>query len=681
MNKKLSQCARAIRSAKNKFVNALILGIEEPRLNRFEEPAEIYEARVHEELELLCRYLEGNKECGFLYSGQRIFELHHAERTVIENIETSRKRLDEDRLIFLDNLKPLINSDLLQEFESAYNLLTSWITIQSPKHLRTLFIGDCLMMEIMTFLVSPLRAEGIAIDSFPIHSRDPSKLRSILSKIADNEIDVIFVSPFSHSRLPEIKRLLNPNGMLSSSELKVTIQNILEQTQLLLDLLSDRFSCPIYIHNALLIPRSTSWIKMVVRSSFSWYRRLIAGRRINQWITAYISEKNQSTFQHLFLLDENALTEKFGRYQLGRYLHTSKFQHATVLSQKLSIEYQERIGALAQFSGKKLILCDPDEVLWDTSKVEKENLRYQGRQALLSQLKQYGGVVLTMATNKTSDAVSFNGSLIKRDDFIASQFNSSNKTKAIEMICNQLNLQTRHMLFIHDSKAERDLIKTSFPDILVLDSCDIAAWNRMQLWADTIHGSSEIDRTKLYHEQEQRDIFVEINLKERRAADQNALEKLGLIISIKEAKKNELKRTIELINRTNQWNLCGSRTNLEQVQAWHESKNAQILLASAQDRFGDMGIVCIAVITTESEKAEIPIFVLSCRVFGYGVESAMLDEVARRCFTNNEITNLVGHYRPTNQNHLCRDMYLEYGFQRFGELFVMNDKNTVPLAS
>ena len=38
-----------------------------------------------------------------------------------------------------------------------------------------------------------------------------------------------------------------------------------------------------------------------------------------------------------------------------------------------------------------------------------------------------------------------------------------------------------------------------------------------------------------------------------------------------------------------------------------------------------MGTVCVAVTRDTADRVEIPIFVLSCRVFGYGVETALLN--------------------------------------------------------
>jgi len=66
------------------------------------------------------------------------------------------------------------------------------------------------------------------------------------------------------------------------------------------------------------------------------------------------------------------------------------------------------------------------------------------------------------------------------------------------------------MIFIDDRADERAFVKDAFPDILVLDACDPETWNRMQIWSQVVHGSSDLDRTKLYQEQAKRDASVDL---------------------------------------------------------------------------------------------------------------------------------------------------------------------------
>ena len=102
------------------------------------------------------------------------------------------------------------------------------------------------------------------------------------------------------------------------------------------------------------------------------------------------------------------------------------------------------------------------------------------------------------------------------------------------------------------------------------------------------------------------------------------------MVRIREAEADDLKRVAELINRTNQFNLQGSRTSFAEVKRWFDDPATTILLASADDRFGSNGTVCVAVARHAATTAvEVPVFVLSCRVFGYGIEHAVMNHIKR----------------------------------------------------
>jgi len=85
------------------------------------------------------------------------------------------------------------------------------------------------------------------------------------------------------------------------------------------------------------------------------------------------------------------------------------------------------------------------------------------------------------------------------------------------------------------------------------------------------------------------------------------------------------------------------------------------LTAAANDKFGSMGVVGVMVVRRTSEGLEIPVFVLSCRVFGFGIEYALLHAVsalaAREC-------RLVGRYKETPHNEPCRAFYAKAGMRR-----------------
>jgi len=271
--------------------------------------------------------------------------------------------------------------------------------------------------------------------------------------------------------------------------------------------------------------------------------------------------------------------------------------------------------------------------------------------------------------------------VLSLQDFVAPQISWGAKAAAIESLKRVLNLQSRHIVFIDDRPDERALVSEAHPDIVALDAGSEETWQMIDLWGETTFGSSDVDRTRMYQQNALRDAAMQTDSPAAQGLDPQALSRLKLEIVIGSAQKKDLKRIAELINRTNQWNLCGSRTTLDQVRRWVGSRHSHVLVANVVDRFGDMGAVCVAVVEETPEVASIPVFVLSCRVFGYGIETAMLNAIASRCDIGGRIETLIGEYRANAQNQPCRNMYTDHGFTVVDGRFCWSGEPTMPSVS
>jgi FkbH-like protein len=665
----LRRCAKVLRHQRPALLQALIQGTTHARENRFGDPPEQLMERVGDSLNLLLGHLEGSKDYGSLYIGQRIFELTQLERPRLDNMARYRRAATEEQSIYLAFLESHVDLATLESFKDAFCSLTAGLTGETSRHVRALFIGDCLLHEILSFAIGPLMDEGIAIDPFSINPRDPAQLERILDSLSTKTFDVILFSPFSHSRLPELARLLDPRmAFASRRQMDALVAPIISQTRDLLTAISQRFECPIFVHNAALVVRGSHAAKRFARLLLTHRARAMAGPRINQWLVDWVEAVNTATFRHIFVLDETELVGRFGLAALGRYLSTSRYQHSVVLSQHLAREYHSRIGAVGQLMGRKLVVCDLDNTLWDGLVGEGPVTHFEPRQRSLKRLKDNCGVVLSIASKNDPTKVHFSGCGLVEGDFVAPQISWGPKASAVGRIKASLNLQTRHMVFLDDRADERALVRETFSDILALDPCQPETWKRIGLWGDMTFGSSDVDRTRLYRQQQMRHAHLAAE-PGHESADSAALQRLNLSLTISNPKRGELKRIAELINRTNQWNLCGTRTSFEQVRDWYGAEDVEILIASAADRFGDMGVVCVGVVTKGVDSARIGVFVLSCRAFGYGIESAMLAEIGRRCDIGGRRRALIGLHRATTQNQPCRSMYSDHGFAADGDGF------------
>ena len=134
---------------------------------------------------------------------------------------------------------------------------------------------------------------------------------------------------------------------------------------------------------------------------------------------------------------------------------------------------------------------------------------------------------------------------------------------------------------------------------------------------------------RIYRQRDEREAFISAKAETDVAERARMYGQLELKVTVREAGEADIARVADLINRTNQFNMAGSRVTRREVEQWVASADARVLIADAADRFGSMGTIAVLIAVRAAGRIEVPVFVLSCRVFGYGMEFAILGEALR----------------------------------------------------
>jgi FkbH-like protein len=124
----------------------------------------------------------------------------------------------------------------------------------------------------------------------------------------------------------------------------------------------------------------------------------------------------------------------------------------------------------------------------------------------------------------------------------------------------------------------------------------------------------------------------------------------------------QLERVTQLINKTNQFNLTTRRYTPGQVAACAESGEYITLAGRLTDKFGDNGIVTALIGHIEGGALDMELWVMSCRVFGRGLEYAMLDALVAEA-QRRGVKTVTGWWLPTAKNLLVKDFYAKIGFE------------------
>jgi FkbH-like protein len=127
-----------------------------------------------------------------------------------------------------------------------------------------------------------------------------------------------------------------------------------------------------------------------------------------------------------------------------------------------------------------------------------------------------------------------------------------------------------------------------------------------------------------------------------------------------------LARLHQMSQKTNQFNLTTIRYTESELKERILSRDYSVWNAWYRDKFGDEGIVAMAVVSNKEPRLES--FVMSCRVIGRGIEFALLGSICRELMARGE-RSLTAEYRETAKNGPCKGLLPTAGFKGAGVEF------------
>ncbi len=239
--------------------------------------------------------------------------------------------------------------------------------------------------------------------------------------------------------------------------------------------------------------------------------------------------------------------------------------------------------------------------------------------------------------------------------------NWNDKATNIRHIAAALNIGLDAMVFADDNPFERSLVRTELPMVAVPELPEDPALaasclaNAGYFEAVTIT-EEDRGRTAQYQVQQARAALL------GEATDMNSyLRNLEMRLQWRPFDRIGLQRTVQLINKTNQFNLTTQRYTEDDVVAVMEDEHAFGIQLRLLDRFGDNGIIAVLIGHLRGADVVLDCWLMSCRVLGRQVEAATL-AVAVSEAKRLGGAKLIGYYRPTPKNSMVKNHYSNLGF-------------------
>ena len=286
-------------------------------------------------------------------------------------------------------------------------------------------------------------------------------------------------------------------------------------------------------------------------------------------------------------------------------------------------------------------------------------------QRALLDLHRRGILLAICSKNNRADAMEalerHPAMLLKPSHFAAMRINWTDKGQNLRDIAGELNIGIDAVAFLDDNPAERQRIRAELPQVHVLELSDDPL-----TFARTVRESPVFERLVLSDEDRQRGSMYQAQ-REREQFQQTLTSPEDFYRSLDQEAEigplfpATLARIAQLTNKTNQFNLTTRRYTEQQLADLIAVPGHECFSIRVRDRFGDNGLVGVAILRTAGEACEIDTLLLSCRVIGRTIETAFLSFLAGRARQHGART-LQGWFIPTKKNAPAADFYSKHGF-------------------
>ena len=382
----------------------------------------------------------------------------------------------------------------------------------------------------------------------------------------------------------------------------------------------------------------------------------------------------------LHLVDTERVARRAGAaWFQPRHWYSARAPHGPAALLELSREYAAYLRALAGRTAK-VVMLDLDNTLWggvlgeDGADGVELGPDYPGNAFVAFQQELKGlaarGVLLVLNSKNNEDEVrglfaSHPHMLLGWDDFAASRVNWQDKASNAEELADELGLGLDSFVFVDDSPHELEVVGSRFPGVSTVqvpaDPAELPGLLSRRGYFESLSFSAEDSRRgELYRAEGERK-----TLRGSSRSLDDFYRSLNMRLRVHEVGEGELARVAQLTQKTNQFNMTTRRYS-EAETALLLTDDATVVRAySLVDRFGDSGIVSVVIARKGSEAWELDSFLMSCRVIGRTVETAILALIADEARAASAGT-LVGDFLPTKKNAPASGVYEAHGFVENG---------------
>ena len=381
---------------------------------------------------------------------------------------------------------------------------------------------------------------------------------------------------------------------------------------------------------------------------------------------------------HVALIDWTAIARQLGERET--YDYRFWYSSGAPFAVKFLRRYAAAIaGVVRSLRGKarKCLVLDCDNTLWGGVLGEDgiEGIRlssdtlpgayFQAFQRSVLDLQARGVIIALCSKNNEADVLDVIDNhpdcLLRREHLATWRVNWNEKAQSIAELSDELNIGRDSIVFVDDSAHECALVRAILPEVEVLQTPErhealVGFLSREHFFDALAITSDDLARGRSYSQNREREaLSVSVgDLSEYKR-------QLDTQLTVRHASRADIPRIAQLVQRTNQFNLTTRRHDHTALETMLDAPEFMILCSELKDRFGNLGLIGVAIAEHRGDDAMVDTLLMSCRALGRDAEMAFMSAVYASLASEWRVGRIYADYIATAKNQLVADFWVRAG--------------------
>lgn len=400
---------------------------------------------------------------------------------------------------------------------------------------------------------------------------------------------------------------------------------------------------------------------------------------------AYTPGSRTSNFQATLCAQLSAAVEKSAILRNAGILNSQRLAELAPLTARLDVRAElssgfpyampyasvlaEQLGrVLLPSTPKKGLISDLDETMWSgilgevgaegvTWDLDHNSHMHAVYQKLLHSLSE-AGVLLAIASKNEAkiveQALQRTDVLLPVNKIFPVEANWAAKSQSVSRILKTWNVGEDSVVFVDDSPMELAEVQAVHPGVecILFPKDDAQAIAALLSRLRDLFGKNALSEEDSIRMESIRNAnTAQIDGATANGVSDEFLKQAQAEVTFQFSKDELDPRALELVNKTNQFNLNGRRYTEREWAEFVGKPHSVLLVVSYKDKYGPLGKIAVLAGSLEGKSLHLPVWVMSCRAFSRRIEYRCLEEL----FSKFALEKIVFDFAATPKNGPARE--------------------------